>query len=86
MLDHRSTEDPLELATSLTLLAVADESGALKQWCADALKAMPAEVESVRAGRVNVLNKIIGRVMKTSRGTADAQAVRTMLMRMLQPH
>jgi aspartyl-tRNA(Asn)/glutamyl-tRNA(Gln) amidotransferase subunit B len=51
----------------------------LHSLCRDAIAALPDEVEAVRTGHKNVLNKIVGRVMNESRGRADARNVRTLL-------
>jgi aspartyl-tRNA(Asn)/glutamyl-tRNA(Gln) amidotransferase subunit B len=47
--------------------------------CVEAISALPEEVAAVRKGNKNVLNKIVGRVMKNSRGRADAQRVRVVV-------
>lgn len=47
--------------------------------CAAAVAAMPREVAALREGHTNVLNKLVGHVMRASRGRADALAVRAML-------
>ncbi|KAG6910812.1 hypothetical protein DXG01_007701 [Tephrocybe rancida] len=47
--------------------------------CVDAIAALPAEVNAVKKGNKNVLNKIVGRVMRDTRGRADAQAVKALL-------
>ncbi|KAF8343733.1 Glutamyl-tRNA amidotransferase subunit B, mitochondrial [Amanita rubescens] len=51
----------------------------LEQLCTQAVEALPSEVESFRRGNVNVLNRLVGHVMKDSRGRANAQAARTMI-------
>ncbi|GBE79803.1 Glutamyl-tRNA(Gln) amidotransferase subunit B, mitochondrial [Sparassis crispa] len=84
ILTHRSPELPSTLAERLSLLTVLDDSTSLEQWCSEAITVLPEEAKVVRGGNVKVINKIMGRVMKLSRGTADAQAVRAMLLRMLQ--
>jgi aspartyl-tRNA(Asn)/glutamyl-tRNA(Gln) amidotransferase subunit B len=47
--------------------------------CLDAMAALPDEVEAMRKGHKNVLNKIIGQVIRESRGRADARSVRRLL-------
>jgi len=84
MLDHRSPAMPSKLAERLSLLSVRHDSASLEEWCSEAIAALPQEADVVRRGNVKVINKIIGRVMKSSRGTADAQAVKAMLLEMLQ--
>ncbi|KAI0068540.1 Glutamyl-tRNA amidotransferase B subunit [Artomyces pyxidatus] len=84
MLDHPSSEMPIELAGQLSLLAL-QEGDSLDQLCAEAIAALPEEAEAVRRGNVKVLNKLTGRVMKSSRGTADALSARKALERLLIP-
>ncbi|KJA29670.1 hypothetical protein HYPSUDRAFT_60527 [Hypholoma sublateritium FD-334 SS-4] len=47
--------------------------------CAAAVAALPREAAALRAGHTNVLNKLVGHVMRASRGRADALAVRAAL-------
>lgn len=85
MLTHRSTEMPARLAEQLSLKVVRDDQGTqLQQWCREAIEALPSEAQAARAGNTNVINKILGQVMKLSRGRVDAQAARTVLLEMLQ--
>ncbi|KAG6820678.1 hypothetical protein H0H93_013196 [Arthromyces matolae] len=51
----------------------------LRTVCADAIAASPAEVEAMRKGRKNAVNKILGQVMRSTRGRADAQAAKALL-------
>ncbi|TCD67512.1 hypothetical protein EIP91_012317 [Steccherinum ochraceum] len=84
ILTHRSNEMPSALAAKLQLLVSTDTDGsALEEWCTQAIEAMPRESEAVRKGNMNVLNKLLGHVMRCSRGRADAQAARTALQRLL---
>lgn len=46
-----------------------------------AMEAMPNEVAALKAGHVGVMNKIVGRVMKDSRGRADAKSVQEAVKR-----
>ena len=48
------------------------------------LKEMPKEVEALRAGHKGVMNKIVGWVMRESRGRADARLVKAEIERMVQ--
>ncbi|KAG5654231.1 hypothetical protein H0H81_005918 [Sphagnurus paluster] len=96
MLGHPSAKSTKEIAAELQLNAFASsspsttsddsssQSDALRELCREATVALPAEVEAFTKGNKNVLNKIVGRVMKDSRGRADAQAVRVMLEELLQ--
>ncbi|KAI0375939.1 Glutamyl-tRNA-Gln amidotransferase B subunit [Pilatotrama ljubarskyi] len=84
ILDTRTPDMPSKIAEDLQLVLVSDDGTSLENWCRDAIAALPEEAEAVRQGNVNVVNKIIGRVMKASRGTAKAQDVRAMLLKLLQ--
>ncbi|KAI0353128.1 Glutamyl-tRNA-Gln amidotransferase B subunit [Trametes cingulata] len=84
ILDTRTPELPTRIGEDLQLVLVSDDGTSLENWCRDAIAALPREAEAVRQGNVNVVNKIIGRVMKTSRGTAKAQDVRATLLKLLQ--
>lgn len=68
--------DPASCSTS----AVSPD---LSTVCADAISALPEEADAVRKGKKNVLNTIVGRVMKETRGRADAQAVKALLEDMI---
>ena len=75
---------PSKIADDLKL-ATSDDDGALfEKWCKEAIAALPQQAEAVRQGNPNVVNKIMGHVMKASRGTAKAQDVRAMLLKLLQ--
>jgi len=54
-------------------------SSDLNLLCGEAIRSLPDEVVAVREGNKNVLNKIVGRVMKDSRGRADAKTVKLLL-------
>jgi aspartyl-tRNA(Asn)/glutamyl-tRNA(Gln) amidotransferase subunit B len=45
--------------------------------------ALPDEVAAVKQGHKNVLNKIVGLVMRESRGRADARSVRSLLVELI---
>jgi aspartyl-tRNA(Asn)/glutamyl-tRNA(Gln) amidotransferase subunit B len=85
MLDHPSEKLPLQVAEELSLLSASasGEEGGLTQWCREAIDALPGEAQVVRDGNVNVLNKIVGRVMKISGGRANAQEARKVLQDLL---
>ncbi|KAG5725686.1 Aspartyl/glutamyl-tRNA(Asn/Gln) amidotransferase subunit B [Termitomyces sp. T112] len=76
LISFQASSDPASCGTSLFLPD-------LHTVCADAIAALPEEVASVRKGRKNVLNKIVGRVMKDTRGRADAPAVKALLEKMI---
>ncbi|KAI0331302.1 Glutamyl-tRNA amidotransferase B subunit [Cubamyces sp. BRFM 1775] len=84
ILSTRTPDLPSQIAEELQLLTVSDGGASLEEWCRDAIAALPEEAEVVRRGNVKVVNKIMGHVMKASRGTAKAQDVRAMLLKLLQ--
>ena len=84
ILTSRTPDSPSKIAEELELLAADDGGTSLEKWCRDAIAALPEEAEVVRRGNLKVVNKIMGHVMKASRGTAKAQDVRAMLLKLLQ--
>ncbi|KAI0254809.1 Glutamyl-tRNA amidotransferase B subunit [Lactifluus subvellereus] len=84
MLDHPSSKAPTELAEHLGLLAVRGDDF-LERLCVQAITDMPEEADAVRRGASNVINKLLGRVMKSSNGTLDPQFIRRVLQRLLSP-
>ena len=83
IINNSSTATPSALAAELSLLAGEDTDASLKKWCEAAIQALPKEAEVVRRGNKNVVNKLVGHVMKSSRGAADAKAAKSMLEDML---
>ncbi len=84
ILSTRTSDPPAKIAEELKVLAASDDGASLEKWCKDAIAALPEQAEAVRRGNPNVVNKIMGHVMKASRGTAKAQDVRAMLLKLLQ--
>ena len=84
MLDNPSAAASTELARQLGLLATREDS-LLERLCVQAIADMPEEADAVRRGVPNVINKLLGRVMKSSKGTTDPQSARTMLLKLLSP-
>ncbi|KAI0774548.1 Glutamyl-tRNA amidotransferase B subunit [Fomes fomentarius] len=84
ILSTRTSDPPAKIAEELNLLAASDDGASLEKWCKDAIAALPEQAEAVRRGNPNVVNKIMGHVMKASRGTAKAQDVRATLLKLLQ--
>nr|GAT49851.1 glutamyl-tRNA amidotransferase [Mycena chlorophos] len=84
---HNSRRSPTELAESLSLLSDASSASAeldLDALCTRAMNALPSECAAYRAGHQGVLNKIIGWVMKESKGRADSKKVRELLVEILK--
>jgi len=84
MLDNPSAAASTQLARHLGLLATRAD-GLLERLCMQAIADMPEEADAVRRGVPNVINKLLGRVMKSSKGTTDPQSVRRMLEKLLSP-
>ena len=84
MVASRSKASPTTLAKELGLLAVSDDDGSLlKNWCLEAIEALPEEVGKVKGGNVKVVNRIMGKVMQLSGGRVKAGDVRQMLGNLL---
>ncbi|MCU1621445.1 MAG: gatB [Frankiales bacterium] len=64
-------------------LAVVKDEGALTEAVEAALAADPEAAEKVRGGKVQAVGALVGRVMKQTRGQADAAAVRALLLEKL---
>jgi aspartyl-tRNA(Asn)/glutamyl-tRNA(Gln) amidotransferase subunit B len=94
LLAHPSSRSTKKVASDLQLLALAstspstsgseiDATSELQLLCESAVTELPSEVAAVRAGNKNVLNKIVGHVMKKSRGRADATATRKLVEQLI---
>jgi aspartyl-tRNA(Asn)/glutamyl-tRNA(Gln) amidotransferase subunit B len=59
------------------------DTGALEAWCEEAIAANPGPADDFRNGKKAALNRIMGHVMKLSRGKANPGAVVQMLERKL---
>jgi aspartyl-tRNA(Asn)/glutamyl-tRNA(Gln) amidotransferase subunit B len=79
---------PSKLAADLSLVAFSETSSSsdsLRRLCEDAIAALPAEANVVRKGNERVIMKLVGKVMKESRGRADAKAATDLLKELLLP-
>ncbi|KAI5123397.1 hypothetical protein M0805_006105 [Coniferiporia weirii] len=87
MVENRACKAPTALAQELSILALdfSDEQtdGILDKLCRTAIDELPEEAEVVRKGNPKVLNKLVGFVMKLSKGRTEAQAIRARLDSML---
>lgn len=92
MLAHPSSAMPSWLAGELSLAALPSATPAtsathshteIRTLCEEAILALPEEAAAAKKGNKNVLNKLVGRVMKSSRGRADARGAREVLEEML---
>ncbi|KAI0307066.1 Glutamyl-tRNA amidotransferase B subunit [Multifurca ochricompacta] len=82
MLDHPSSEPLTELGERLGLLAVRGDDF-VEHLCLQAIADMPEEANAVRRGVPNVINKLLGQVIRASKGRADPQSIRRMLQKQL---
>lgn len=64
-------------------LAVVSDDGALLVAIDEALAAAPDVAEKIRSGKIQAAGAIVGAVMKTTKGQADAAKVRTLLLERL---
>ncbi|XP_023654864.1 glutamyl-tRNA(Gln) amidotransferase subunit B, mitochondrial [Paramormyrops kingsleyae] len=60
-------------------LGVMRDHGEIERICQSVIDSHPEEVRAIRGGNRNVLNKLMGRVMKQTKGRADPLLVRTLL-------
>lgn len=74
-----------ELIDRLSLRAASSGAASLRELCQRAINALPREANSARKGNEKVIMRLVGYVMKESRGTADAQAVAAELRNLLLP-
>ncbi len=65
-------------------LAQVSDTGAIEQFCADAIAANPAPVADYKSGKLAALNSLKGQVMKLSKGKANPALVGEILERKLK--
>ncbi|WFF03278.1 Asp-tRNA(Asn)/Glu-tRNA(Gln) amidotransferase subunit GatB [Micromonospora sp. WMMD964] len=70
---------PTEIMTNRGLEVVSD-TGALTAAVDEAIAANPGIADKIRSGKVAAAGALVGAVMKTTRGQADAAAVRTLIL------
>ncbi|WFE49931.1 Asp-tRNA(Asn)/Glu-tRNA(Gln) amidotransferase subunit GatB [Micromonospora sp. WMMD1155] len=73
---------PTEIMTNRGLEVVSD-TGALTAAVDEAIAANPGIADKIRSGKVAAAGALVGAVMKTTRGQADAAAVRTLILERL---
>ena len=74
-----------DLSTVARELGLVSQSGdELQELCKAVIEKMPKEVASVRKGKVNVLMRLVGQVMKDSKGTADAKKAKEILTKLVE--
>ena len=64
-------------------LQVVSDTGALEQAADEAIAANPDVAEKVRGGKVAAVGALVGAVMKATRGQADAETVRELILQKL---
>jgi len=79
MVDAPTQVSPSRLAEDLSIMALNTNDTAVDDLCSRAIAALPEEADAVRNGNLKVLNKLVGHVMKASRGRADALAIQERL-------
>jgi aspartyl-tRNA(Asn)/glutamyl-tRNA(Gln) amidotransferase subunit B len=57
----------------------------MEQWIADALAAQPQAANDFAEGKDAAIGRLVGHVMKTSKGQANATAVQIALRERLRP-
>ncbi|KAJ7857623.1 hypothetical protein B0H14DRAFT_2750539 [Mycena olivaceomarginata] len=82
--DPSSPQTPTDRARSLSLLITSRGELDIGDLCGAAIAALPSEAAAFRNGHKNVLNKILGWVMKESRGRADSKQARERLISLLE--
>jgi aspartyl-tRNA(Asn)/glutamyl-tRNA(Gln) amidotransferase subunit B len=75
----RTGKTPEQVVDEHGLRQVSDTSS-LEAWVDEAIAENPGPVEQYRGGKDGALNAVLGAVMKKSRGSADAKAVRELLV------
>jgi aspartyl-tRNA(Asn)/glutamyl-tRNA(Gln) amidotransferase subunit B len=64
-------------------LAVVSDTGALAAAVEEAIAANPDAAEKIRGGKIAVVGALVGAVMKTTRGQADAATVKSLILERL---
>ncbi|KAL5508185.1 hypothetical protein ACEPAH_5804 [Sanghuangporus vaninii] len=87
MIEKQSKAAPSAIAQELSLLALETNNEQTKEFvdklCKEAIEALPEEAEVVRKGNLRVLNKLVGYVMKASKGRTEAQSIHSRLKNIL---
>lgn len=66
-------------------LVPSDSAAALVDICQDVITKLPKEADKVRKGNEKVVMRLVGEVMKMSKGTADAKIAHATLLEILKP-
>jgi aspartyl-tRNA(Asn)/glutamyl-tRNA(Gln) amidotransferase subunit B len=76
-------KDAATLVRELGLEQVSD-TGALEQWCREALVGKDKVIADVKAGKEKAIGALVGPVMKASKGKANPQVVTEILLRLVK--
>ncbi len=76
-------EAPTSIVNRLGLLQVSD-TGAVEEFCRQAIAALPGPADDYRKGKVAALNAIKGQVMKLSKGKVNPQLAGELLEKLLR--
>ena len=71
------------VADEAGLIVVMDESQ-LETWCEEAISENQQAADDVRNGKMAAIGRLVGHVMKSSKGSVDASAVQQKLRAMLE--
>lgn len=82
--EHGPTEQNLDSYLS-KLDYVPPKSEDLAELCQTVIDRLPAEAERVRQGNAKVVMRLVGELMKESKGTADAKKARELFIQLLKP-
>jgi len=80
--DGYEGKDPAGVSEYEGWLIVRDE-GAMEAWVQEVIDANSTMVEEIRGGKQQAVGRLIGEVMKKSGGSADAKAVRALLLKQI---
>lgn len=82
-MESHPTQSPGAIVAERGLEVVSD-SGRLETLLKDLMQKNPKQVESIRAGKKNVIGFFVGQVMKATQGSADPKVVSEILNRLLE--
>jgi aspartyl-tRNA(Asn)/glutamyl-tRNA(Gln) amidotransferase subunit B len=85
ILEQDNTSGQLDIASIAKDLGFLAQGGnELEELCKAVIQKLPKEVESIRRGKVNVVMRLVGQVMKDSKGTADARKAKDILLSLIE--
>lgn len=75
-----------QLAMELNFISSpsASDDDDLADLCRKVIETMPSEVAALRSGHRGVVNKLVGSVMKQTRGRVDANTAKAVILKILQ--